>query len=141
MKRWFTPAVLVLGLLPSPLIAQAPPVTLSNRKPSLKRDRTQRILYPKIVQFEDERAVNAELIDMLLLPHGGVRRRAILALGRIGYPSVLGVLMGVLAGDKNAENRDPSFRALAAFSLGEIESHAATAALIERLDPAIEKSE
>lgn len=130
-------------------VAQAPPTTVSNGKPTLKRDRTQRILYPKIVQCEDERVVTRELIDMLLPPHGGARRRAILALGRIGYPSkppeggpgALGVLMEVLAGDKNAENRDPEFRALAAFSLGEIESHSAVAALIARLDPATEKSE
>jgi cyclophilin family peptidyl-prolyl cis-trans isomerase/HEAT repeat protein len=98
-------------------------------------------MYPKIIQMEDERTVTTELIDMLLPPHGGARRRAILALGRIGYPSALAVLMDVLAGDKNAENRNPEFRALAAFSLGEIESHHAVTALIERLDPSIEKSE
>lgn len=130
-----------LLLLPSFVPAQAPPTTPPNRKPSLKRDRTQRTLYPKIIQLEDERTVTTELIDMLLPPHGGARRRAILALGRIGYPSALAVLMDVLAGDKNAENRNPEFRALAAFSLGEIESHHAVAALIERLDPSIERSE
>jgi len=122
---------------------------LPGGKPTLKRDRTQRVLYPKIIQCEDERVVTRDLIEMLLSPHGGVRRRAVLALGRIGYPSkpaeggpgALGVLMEVLTGDKNAENRDPEVRALAAFSLGEIESHSAVAALIPRLDPAIEKSE
>jgi cyclophilin family peptidyl-prolyl cis-trans isomerase/HEAT repeat protein len=141
MIRRVTLIVAVLLLSPSFAPAQAPPTTLPNRKPTLKRDRTQRTLYPRIIQFEDERTVNTELIDMLLPPHGGARRRAILALGRIGYPSALAVLMDVLAGDKNAENRNPEFRALAAFSLGEIESHHAVAALIERLDPAIEKSE
>ncbi|MFY9610367.1 MAG: HEAT repeat domain-containing protein [Blastocatellia bacterium] len=141
MNRRVTLIVAVLLLLPSFVPAQAPPTTLPNRNPTLKRDRTQRTLYPKIIQLEDERAVTTELIDMLLPPHGGARHRAILALGRIGYPSALAVLMDVLTGDKNAENRNPEFRALAAFSLGEIESHHAVAALIERLDPAIEKSE
>jgi cyclophilin family peptidyl-prolyl cis-trans isomerase/HEAT repeat protein len=140
MNRWVTLAALVL-LSPPFALAQAPPVTPPNRKPALKRDRTQRVLYPKIIQCEDERTVTSELIDMLLPPHGGARRRAILALGRIGYPSALGVLIDVLASDKNAENRNAEFRALAAFSLGEIESHYAVAALLERLDPAIEKSE
>jgi cyclophilin family peptidyl-prolyl cis-trans isomerase/HEAT repeat protein len=141
MKRWFTPAVVILGLFPSLLFAQAPPTTVSNRKPTLKRDRTQRILYPKIVQCEDERTVNSDLVDMLLPPHGGARLRAILALGRIGYPTALSAMQDVLTGDKNAENRDPAVRALAAFALGEIESHHAVSALISRLDPATEKSE
>ncbi len=141
MNRRVTLIVAVLLLLTSFVQAQAPPTTPPNRKPTLKRDRTQRTLYPKIIQLEDERVVTTELVDMLLPPHGGARRRAMLALGRIGYPSALAVLMDVLAGDKNAENRNPEFRALAAFSLGEIESHQAVAALIDRLDPAIEKSE
>ena len=140
MNRWVTLAALVL-LMPHLTAAQAPPVTPPNRKPTLKRDRTQRVLYPKIIQCEDERTVTSELIDMLLPPHGGARRRAILALGRIGYPSALGVLIDVLTSDKNAENRNAEFRALAAFSLGEIESHRAVPALLERLDPAIEKSD
>ena len=141
MKRWFTPAVVILGLFPAVLFAQAPPTTVSNRRPMLKRDRTQRILYPKIVQFEDERIANAELIDLLLPPHGGARRRAILALGRIGYASALPAVQEVLTGDKNAENRDPAIRALAAFSLGEIESQYAVSNLIARLNPEIEKSD
>ncbi|HSO75970.1 MAG TPA: HEAT repeat domain-containing protein, partial [Blastocatellia bacterium] len=141
MKLQALNVVFAMLLLSALGVAQAPPTTLPTRKPTLKRDRTQRTLYPKIIQFEDERTVNTELIDMLLPPHGGARRRAILALGRIGYPSALALLIDVLAGDKNAENRNPEFRALAAFSLGEIESHHAVAALVERLDPAIEKSE
>jgi cyclophilin family peptidyl-prolyl cis-trans isomerase/HEAT repeat protein len=141
MNRRVTLIVAVLLLLTSFVPAQAPPTTPPNRKPALKRDRSQRILYQKIVQCEDERTANSELIDMLLPPHGGARRRAILALGRIGYASALPAMQDVLTGDKNAENRDPKFRALAAFSLGEIESHYAVSALIARLDPAIEKSE
>lgn len=119
---------------------QTVPQTVPSRKPILKRDRTQRVLYPKIIQYEDERTITADLIEMLQPPHGGVRRRAILALGRIGYPNGLGFLIDVLNGDKNAENRNPEMRALAAFSLGEIESHHAASYLLQRLDPAIENS-
>ncbi|MEK6301981.1 MAG: peptidylprolyl isomerase [Acidobacteriota bacterium] len=141
MKPRTLSVVVIVLLLFSLVFAQAPPTTVTSRKPTLKRDRTQRILYPKIIQCEDERTVNSELTDMLLPPHGGARRRTILALGRIGYPKMLGALIEVLTGDKNAENRNPEFRALAAFSLGEIENHHAVGALIERLDPATEKSE
>src|SRR5512143_3975479 len=138
--RWLR-AVPCLVILVNSLFAQRlPPATVPSGKPTLKRDRTQRILYPKIIQYEDERLVTTDLVEMLLPLHGGARRRTILALGRIGYPSGLAVLIDVLTGDKNAENRDPVTRALAAFSLGQIQNEHAVPALVERLDPAIEKS-
>jgi cyclophilin family peptidyl-prolyl cis-trans isomerase/HEAT repeat protein len=111
-----------------PCAAQAPPVKVLKQKPHLKRDRTQRILYPKIIQREDERIVDNELLDMLFSPHWGVRRHAIIALGRIGSPAGVAPLVAILNSDK-----DPEMRALAAFSLGEIESHYAVPALLERL--------
>lgn len=120
--------------------AQLPPTTVSSGKPTLKRDRTQRILYPKIIQHEDERTINNDLVEMLLPPHGGARRRAILAIGRIAYPSGLAPLMDILSSDKNSENRDPEMRALAAFSLGQIQNQHAVSALLERLDPSLERS-
>jgi peptidyl-prolyl cis-trans isomerase B (cyclophilin B) len=126
----------VASQTPPPTVPQAVP----SRRPTLKRDRSQRVLYPKIIQYEDERTITNDLLEMLQPPHGGARRRAILALGRIGYASGLGFLVDVLNGDKNAENRNPEMRALAAFSLGEIESHHAASYLIQRLDPAIESS-
>jgi cyclophilin family peptidyl-prolyl cis-trans isomerase len=129
--------VLILGM---PLLAQLPPVTVPPGKPTLKRDRTQRILYPKIIQHEDERTVTTDLIELLQPTHGGARRRAILALGRIGYPSGLAALMDILISDQNPENRDPEMRALAAFSLGQIQNQHAVSVLLERLDPTIEKS-
>lgn len=129
--------VLILGM---PLLAQLPPVTVPPGKPALKRDRTQRILYPRIIQHEDERTVTNDLVEMLQPTHGGARRRAILALGRIGYPSGLAALMDILISDQNPENRDPEMRALAAFSLGQIQNQHAVSVLLERLDPAIEKS-
>src|SRR5262245_46643544 len=138
--RTIVGASLILLTLALPAFAQLPPTTVSNRKPALKRDRTQRVLYPKIIQFEDERTVAKELVEMLLPPHGGARRRAILSLGRIGYASGLAPLIDILSSDKNPENRDPEIRALAAFSLGQIQNQHAVSALLERLDPALEGS-
>jgi cyclophilin family peptidyl-prolyl cis-trans isomerase len=140
MKLNTVKAALVIVLLPALLSAQAPPTTLPSRKPTLKRDRTQRVLYPKIIQYEDERTVTNDLIEMLQPPHGGVRRRAILAMARIGYATPIGFLVDALNGDKNAENRNPDMRALAAFALGEIESHHAASYLMSHLDPTIESS-
>ncbi len=138
--RWLraVPGLLILG---TSLFAQRlPPAIIPTGKPTLKRDRTQRILYPKIIQHEDERTVTNDLVEMLVPSHGGARRRTILALGRIGYPSGLAVLIDVLNSDQNPENRDPEMRALAAFSLGQIQNQHAVSALVERLDPKIEKS-
>jgi cyclophilin family peptidyl-prolyl cis-trans isomerase len=140
MTTKFFQAAIVLLLLSTLLAAQAPPTTLPSRKPALKRDRTQRILYPKIIQYEDERTTTDDLLEMLQPPHGGARRRALLALARIGYPSALGFLIDVLNADRNPENRDPELRALAAFALGEIESQHAASYLVQHLDPAVETS-
>jgi len=98
------------------------------------------VLYPKIIQHEDERTVTTDLVELLQPPHGGARRRTILALGRIGYPSALAALLDILSGDQNPENRDPEIRALAAFALGQIQNERAVSALLERLNPAVEKS-
>jgi cyclophilin family peptidyl-prolyl cis-trans isomerase/HEAT repeat protein len=136
---------LTISLLQTSVVAQQtppvtpiPPTTVPSRRPSLKRDRTLSVMLPKIIQFEDERTPNNELLDMvspLSGYNGPVRKRAILALGRIGYPIGVTNLIDVLKTD-----RSPELRALAAFSIGEIESHYAVAALMERLDPEIEKS-
>ena len=140
MRTHLVSAAVVLMIAVTAAFAQFPPTTVSSGKPTLKRDRTQRILYPKIIQHEDERTINNDLIEMLLPPHGGARRRAMLAIGRIGYPSGLAPLMDILSSDKNSENRDPEMRALAAFSLGQIQNQHAVSALLERLDPTIERS-
>ena len=133
-------AVAALLLAHMPLLAQLPPVTVPTGKPALKRDRTQRVLYPRIIQHEDERTITSELVSLLQPLHGGARRRAILAIGRIGYPSGLAALMDILISDQNPENRDPKMRALAAFSIGQIQNQHAVSVLLERLNPAIEKS-
>ena len=140
MTTKFFQAATVLLLLSTLLAAQAPPTTLPSRKPALKRDRTQRVLYPKIIQYEDERWVPDDLLEMLQPPHGGARRRALLALARIGYPSALGFLIDTLNADRNPENRNAEMRALAAFALGEIESHHTASYLVQHLDPAVESS-
>lgn len=132
-------SVVLVALCVSSL-AQLPPTTVPTSKPSLKRDRTQRILYPKIIQHEDERTVTNDLLEMLLPPHGGARRRAILALSRIGYPSGLAALLDILTNDKSPENRDFEIRALTAFALGQIQNQHAVSALLERLEPANERS-
>ncbi|MBI3652994.1 MAG: peptidylprolyl isomerase [Acidobacteria bacterium] len=138
MKKVFFPALL-FSFLTIAINAQGlPPTTVPSRKPTLKRDRTLSVLLPKIIQYEDERTPNPELLDMVspLSGYGGVvRKRAILALGRIGYPLGITALLDVLKTDRN-----PELRALAAFSIGEIESHYAVAALMERLDSETEKS-
>ncbi len=126
LQTYATAAMLIA---PSASFGQARPAAVSRPKPHLKRDHTQRILYPKIVQFEDERVANAELIEMLGLSHGGVVKHAIIALGRIGSPSGVSPLIEVMKGSHLPENR-----ALAAFSLGEIESHQAVSALLERIE-------
>jgi cyclophilin family peptidyl-prolyl cis-trans isomerase len=116
-------------------LGQAQPSVVKHQRPQLKRDRTQRVLYPKLIEYEDERTVTRDVIDMLSLPHGGVRRRTTLALGRIGYPSAASALIELVSND-----RDPEVRALAAFSLGEIETHHAVPALMEKLQAVNEPS-
>ena len=86
MRIYIAIALVVIFLLPVASSAQAPPTTVPDRKPTLRRDRTLKVIYPKIIQYEDERIAHNELTDMLTFSQGGARRRAILALGRIGYP-------------------------------------------------------
>jgi cyclophilin family peptidyl-prolyl cis-trans isomerase len=140
MKSILLNTAIVMLLVPAMTTAQLPPDTVPPSKPRLKRDRARRVLLPKVIQFEDERMVSEELVEMLSPPHGSIRHRAILALGRIGYPSRLPALIDVLNGDTSVQNRNPEVRALAAFSLGEIESHVAASYLLARLDPTVETS-
>lgn len=135
MKTRLLRAALVAFLLSSIAVAQIRPTVAPEQKPSLKRDRTQKVLYPKIIQYEDERTVTPDLLDMLNFSHGGARKRAILAIGRIGYPSAINSLIEILGNDRN-----PDARALAAFSLGEIESQYAVTPLLDKLQPANESS-
>ncbi len=135
MKGYILRALIAIVTLTALTSAQLPPTTVQSQRPSLRRDQTQRTLAPKIIQNEDERAGTQELIEMINLPSGGVRRRATLALGRIGSPAAVTRLV-----DKLSIDRNPEMRALAAFALGEIESQYAAPDLLARLDPTTESS-
>jgi cyclophilin family peptidyl-prolyl cis-trans isomerase/HEAT repeat protein len=128
------------GLSGSTAFGQAPPTTVPDRRPTLKRDRSQRVLYPKIIQSEDERLVSTELTEIVNSSHGGAKKRAILALGRIGYPSGISVLVDLLNSGGRAQDSSDEFRALAAFSLGEVEHNYPVAVLLDHLNPDLEKS-
>lgn len=138
MRKHSISILIAILLLPTLLSAQSRQATVPPPpgRPALKRDRTQKVLYPKIIQFEDERTVTQELLESAsAFYHGGARRRALLALGRIGYPSGINPLLDALVNDRN-----PEVRALAAFALGEIESHYAAKDLIDRLQISNESS-
>ncbi len=139
MKNRLSFLIVAILLLTQAALAQGlPPTTVPQRRPSLKRDRTLQIVLPKILQNEDERTPSNELIDLmspLNTNNGAARRRAILALGRIGYTSAVPALTEVLKID-----RSPEMRALAAFSLGEIESPYAVSTLLDKLSGENEES-
>jgi peptidyl-prolyl cis-trans isomerase B (cyclophilin B) len=77
---------------------------------------------------------------MLNSSHGGAKRRAILALGRIGYPTGVSALVDLLTSGGRIDDSNAEFRALAAFALGEIEHNYPVAALLDHLNPDIERS-
>jgi cyclophilin family peptidyl-prolyl cis-trans isomerase/HEAT repeat protein len=127
-------ALVAALLLPAAAWAQLPPTTPPRARPSLRRDRTQRVLFPKIIQAEDERTDSQDLRNLISNhPSSSVRRRAILALGRIGVG--VAELAEVLNNEKN-----PRLRALAAFSLGLTGNEFGVAALLEHLQPKVEPS-
>ncbi|HYL97763.1 MAG TPA: HEAT repeat domain-containing protein, partial [Blastocatellia bacterium] len=99
------------------------------QRPHLKRDRTQSIVYPRIIEHEDERLTDEYLIDLLSFPHLGVRKHAVIALGRNGSPSAVAPLGAVLK-----SSPDPDVRALAAFALGHIASQYSVSPLLERME-------
>lgn len=70
----------------------------------------------RILKAEDERRWDADLKDLLADPNAAIRKRAALAVGRIGNEDSVSALAGLLQ-DPNAE-----VRATAAFALGEVEA-------------------
>src|SRR6185369_1351727 len=100
-------AILSLSILlfSAPLMAQNPidqkDLKRNNQVPLLQRDQSAQQLYLKIFQLEDERAPASELIGFLDNAHAGVRRRAVLALGRIGDQAATGRLSELLIDDPN----------------------------------------
>jgi cyclophilin family peptidyl-prolyl cis-trans isomerase len=92
--------------------APAPPPPTRGRKP----------------QIAPEPPAGPDLIKLLTDPEARIRRRAALALGRVGLPEGVQPLAGVLASDT-----DPEVRQMAAFSLGLIGEQTAAAALTSAL--------
>src|SRR5437773_4797633 len=82
----------------------------------------------RIVRAEDERRWDADLLDLLSNESADVRRRAVLAAGRIGEERAVPSLVSLLQKDS-----DESVRAMAAFALGETESPAGADALVAAL--------
>ena len=78
-----------------------------------------------IIQAEDERHWNDDLMQLLTNQSPAVRRRAALAAGRIGDEGAVKPLSDMLEHDT-----DNSVRATAAFALGEIEAESGANALI-----------
>jgi cyclophilin family peptidyl-prolyl cis-trans isomerase/HEAT repeat protein len=82
----------------------------------------------KIINYEDQRNWNDDLKVMLSDADAKVRRRAVLAAGRIGDERAAAPLAEVLLSD-----RDQQVRQMAAFALGEIESLGGAYALTQIL--------
>src|SRR6185369_16052908 len=78
-----------------------------------------------IMKAEDERRWDNDLRKLLSNPNATIRKRAALAVGRIGEERSVGALTDLLQKDA-----DPAVRAMAAFALGEVESDTASEALI-----------
>ena len=89
----------------------------------------------RITQAEDERRWDQDLRQLLTHRDAAVRRRAALAVGRIGNEDSVPALLSLL------KDSDASVRAMAAFALGEVESIAAADALIEIVKNNNERSE
>lgn len=78
----------------------------------------------QIVKAEDERRWDDVLRNLLSSPNPAIRKRAALAVGRIGNEDSVSALIPLLEKDADA-----TVRAMAAFALGEIESEKAANAL------------
>jgi cyclophilin family peptidyl-prolyl cis-trans isomerase/HEAT repeat protein len=90
----------------------------------------------RITQAEDERRWDNELRQLLAHRDAAVRRRAALAVGRIGNEDSVSALTDLLKKDPDA-----SVRAMAAFALGEVESITAADALVEVVKNDAERGE
>ena len=108
--------MLLIAVLSSPATAQRSP----SRQPGIAPD-----ILLQIVRAEDERSLNDSLKRLLFHADAGVRKRAVLAAGRVGSEGAVPVLAEMLLSDK-----DTGVREEAAFALGEIESPGGVYALI-----------
>ena len=83
----------------------------------------------RILRYEDERRWDDDLRVLLAAKEATVRKRAALAMGRIGDERAVPALIDLLKQDA-----DQDVRQMAAFAIGEIESPAGADALIAVLD-------
>jgi cyclophilin family peptidyl-prolyl cis-trans isomerase/HEAT repeat protein len=112
------------------ILACALTITSSSVALAQKRARPSRNSIPGptlllITRAEDERRWDNDLSALFSSPNAAIRKRALLAAGRIGDERSVAALKKVME-----EDTDPSVRAMAAFALGEVESEAAADALI-----------
>ncbi len=120
--------IVVLTILPVAVPAQDIPK--STIPPTLVRTNSAQRAYARLLQLEDQRNYSeAELKIFLHSPNARVRRRACLAVGRIGDERGADSLVERLNDDGN-----PRVRALAAFGLGEIEAPRGTEDLMKVLN-------
>ncbi|MBN8725923.1 MAG: peptidylprolyl isomerase [Acidobacteria bacterium] len=122
-QKFMLSAILLTGFsiatLPIMVTAQAidqKDIGKSTRFPTLQRDRSAQVIYTRLRQMEDERGISSDFLQYLTNSHAGVRKQAVLTLGRIGDRSTVGPVGQVLLDDGNAKVRE-----YAAFALGEIE--------------------
>lgn len=122
-QKFMLSAILLAGFsiatLPVMVKAQAidqKDIGKSTRFPTLQRDRSAQVIYTRLRQMEDERGISSDFLQYLTNSHAGIRKQAVLTLGRIGDRSTVGPVGQVLLDDGNAKVREH-----AAFALGEIE--------------------
>jgi cyclophilin family peptidyl-prolyl cis-trans isomerase/HEAT repeat protein len=113
-------AIFLTLLLVSSLYGQPQRATTSIPKDILLR----------IIRAEDERRWDRDLGVLFSDKDPAVRKRAVLAAGRIGNERSVEMITGLLEKDESAD-----VRAMAAFALGEVESGTAIKALNAQLDP------
>lgn len=133
----FVPLCLCVPLFPATARAQDNKVTIP---PVLGRINSAQRAFARLLQLEDQRNYSSEELKVFLhSPNARVRRRACLAVGRIGDERGTDSLIERLNDDGN-----PRVRALAAFGLGEIEAPRGTEDLMKMLsrngEPAIVKA-
>jgi cyclophilin family peptidyl-prolyl cis-trans isomerase/HEAT repeat protein len=113
-----------------PTFGQMSPTPHSAEKPILQRANSARYAISRLEQMEDERIYDSEEFSWYFhSPNARVRRRAALAVGRIGDERSLGELLLCFNDDGNVR-----VRATAAFALGEIESARAVEDLLRALN-------
>lgn len=86
----------------------------------------------RILKAEDERRWDTELRELLENPNAAIRKRAALAVGRIGNEESVSALAGLL------QDKDADVRAMAAFALGEVEAASGAEPLLALLKNANE---